>query len=520
MEQRSQSSLAGLEFDTEQHNFDEVLTRVLDPKSSANLLVDFIESAGGGWDKPVKGAQKGAEDGSKRGKKARVEQPAVVAAKAKSAGQRQPGEEVPSNEAASNAACSLREAASSPTGAACRLRDLAPASSQNRAGSRSTPSIAASIDVLRNLESNNSTQRQREAATLDAKLPSTKLSAPAGLGLVDAARAPWMSHPLHSTSHGASLRQLQNSPTRSRDYDKALRDLQATAARRTDVKKLDLLQTNVTAGLQGGVPHSPSGSDFDPFLVLGRPSPRRLNAKEEQILKQQGLAKNSSNCQIKGTVNISNYSANPHDRNGGHVGLPDNLNCLRLKNVEEYLWTPRTRFLKAQEQQSIDYSNRIFHEVAQQEHKPKQNTRVDLDNRVRSNPGLKQWCPLQKSMDNLSAKHRKDHQRIKGVGKPQKPGGHPDDMWPSGEGSIVGASPRRLPALYMQQRQKQTDVAGSRERKPLESAEYSPARRGLQDLAEDECAGVDTFATVDDLLPPDLEAIFSVSTSCDDSVNI
>jgi hypothetical protein len=493
---------------------------VLDPKSSANLLVDFIESAGGGWDKPVKGAQKGAEDGSKRGKKARVEQPAVVAAKAKSAGQRQPGEEVPSNEAASNAACSLREAASSPTGAACRLRDLAPASSQNRAGSRSTPSIAASIDVLRNLESNNSTQRQREAATLDAKLPSTKLSAPAGLGLVDAARAPWMSHPLHSTSHGASLRQLQNSPTRSRDYDKALRDLQATAARRTDVKKLDLLQTNVTAGLQGGVPHSPSGSDFDPFLVLGRPSPRRLNAKEEQILKQQGLAKNSSNCQIKGTVNISNYSANPHDRNGGHVGLPDNLNCLRLKNVEEYLWTPRTRFLKAQEQQSIDYSNRIFHEVAQQEHKPKQNTRVDLDNRVRSNPGLKQWCPLQKSMDNLSAKHRKDHQRIKGVGKPQKPGGHPDDMWPSGEGSIVGASPRRLPALYMQQRQKQTDVAGSRERKPLESAEYSPARRGLQDLAEDECAGVDTFATVDDLLPPDLEAIFSVSTSCDDSVNI
>ena len=204
-----------------------------------------------------------------------------------------------------------------------------------------------------------------------------------------------------------------------------------------------------------------------------------------------------------------NNTANMHDRFrqdcvGNHVGLPDSLNCLRLKDAEEYMRTPRTR-IQGGEQHPIDFSNRIFHQVSQQERKAKQSTRVDIDQRVRAHLA-KQQILLNKSLGAAADKHRL---KMKKLGLTDAIPTAPID-----HSALIGASPRRLPALQKQMQQhNQSELTASRMRRPLDSAQHPKVKRDCEGAVEDseDAVGTGSNASPDDVLSPDLLAIFSVS---------
>jgi len=166
--------------------------------------------------------------------------------------------------------------------------------------------------------------------------------------------------------------------------------------------------------------------------------------------------------------------------------------------------TPRTR-IQGGEQHPIDFSNRIFHQVSQQERKAKQSTRVDIDQRVRAHLA-KQQILLNKSLGAAADKHRL---KMKKLGLTDAIPTAPID-----HSALIGASPRRLPALQKQMQQhNQSELTASRMRRPLDSAQHPKVKRDCEGAVEDseDAVGTGSNASPDDVLSPDLLAIFSVS---------
>ena len=342
MEQRSRSFLAGLSFedgDSATHNWDTMLSKALDQRGSgADAVALFMDSAHGGWNRPVPAPAPAAvggaaAEGSRRNKKTELDQAPRPKADAEP-----------------------RAAAGNPKA----LRGEKSAAKEERL----QHSTAAAIDSLRHLDQHrapmsdaairqhghNATNHTAAHAVVPVSVGSGMASAAAmnctsTSASISASSAPWTSKP------------LQHKPHAPRSSD--AHHQRSGASSRGDHSG----QPNQGSGLQ----------DLDPFEVVGVTSPRIAPLGKGGV---PGLK--------KGVISSTAQR---------HVGFPNALNCLRLKDGDQSLLAEGVRAGKdssALPAPEMDFANREYtlakraQDQARQR-KEKQKARDEIDGRVRSN---------------------------------------------------------------------------------------------------------------------------------------